>query len=375
MEAMIIPQCNPLASYQRLKVDIDAAISAVLAQGRYVLGDQVAAFEKEFADYHGGGHAVGVANGTDGLEMALRALGVVSGTKVYTVSHTAVATVAAIEKAGAIPILVDIDPKSYTMCPLSLQSALKAHPSGGRDVVVVVHLYGQPAVHWQSIADVAKSHGLLLVEDCSQAHGAEWRGCKVGTLGEAAAFSLYPTKNLGAIGDGGVCFMKDHDLAAKLRSLREYGWKERYVSEVPGGNSRLDELQAAILRIKLKHLDKDNNARRRIASLYFDGIENPRISMPAKYEDGRHVYHQFVVRSPNRDDLREHLKARNIGTLIHYPVPIHRQPAYEGRLPMPASGLPETEKAAGTIASLPMFPELEDDAIERIVTALNDWVS
>lgn len=373
MEPMLIPQCNPLASYQRRKADIDAAISTVLAQGRYILGDQVAAFEREFSEYLGGGHAVGVASGTDGLEMALRALGVGSGAKVYTVSHTAVATVAAIEKAGAMPVLVDIDPGSYTMCPQSLAAALAAHPCGERDVVVVVHLYGQPAVHWQAIVDLACSHGLRVVEDCAQAHGAEWCGRKVGALGDAAAFSLYPTKNLGAIGDGGVCFMRDGDLAAKLRSLREYGWKERYVSEVPGGNSRLDELQAAILRVKLKHLDADNDARRRIASLYRAGIRNPRILLPAEHEDGRHVYHQFVVRSTDRDGLREYLRGRNIGTLIHYPVPIHRQPAYEGRLPLPVPGLPETEEAASTIVSLPMFPELEDREIERVVAALNDW--
>lgn len=349
----------------------------MLSRGIFILGDQVAAFEKEFSDYHGGGHAVGVANGTDAIELVLRGLGVAAGSKVFTVSHTAVATVSAIERAGATPVLVDIDRLSYTMCPRSLAEALKEHGNKGAggqvDAIVVVHLYGQPSPHWKEISDLARAHNLRLVEDCSQAHGAEWIEQKVGTLGDAAAYSLYPTKNLGALGDGGVCLTKNADLAGKLKGLREYGWKERYVSDFAGANSRLDELQAAILRVKLKRLDADNDARRRIAAHYRSGITNTTVDLSAKHDACRHVYHQFVVRSVQRDELRHYLAEKGIGTLVHYPIPIHLQPAYRSRIPLSASGLKETEKAALEIVSLPMFPELKEDEANRVVEALNAW--
>lgn len=374
-----IPQCNPLASYHRDKAEIDAAMSAVLSRGVFILGEQVAAFEKEFADYHGGGIAVGMANGTDAIELVLRGLGVGAGSKVFTVSHTAVATVSAIESAGATPVLVDIDRISYTMCPSSLEAAIEKHGNSGADsctnVVVVVHLYGQPAPHWHEIADLARTHNLRLVEDCSQAHGASWRGTKVGTLGDAAAYSLYPTKNLGALGDGGICLTRDADLAVKLRGLREYGWKQRYVSDFPGTNSRLDELQAAVLRVKLKRLDEDNALRRRIAQGYYSGIRNSDLKVPCESPLCRHVYHQFVVRTDKRDEFRRHLEDNGIGSLIHYPVPIHLQPAYRGRVPLSPGGLPETESAAEQVVSLPMFPELEPASVEKVVSVVNGWAA
>lgn len=374
---MQIPQCNPLASYQQSKTEIDAAISGVLSRGIFILGEQVAAFEKEFADYHGAGHAVGMANGTDAIELVLRGLGIGAGSKVFTVSHTAVATVSAIERAGAIPILVDIDQRSYTMCPSSLDAAIKQHrskdPGPHVDAIIVVHLYGQPAPNWRQISDMARNHNLRLVEDCSQAHGSQFGRTKVGTLGDAAAYSLYPTKNLGALGDGGICLTRDADLAGKLKGLREYGWTKRYVSEFSGANSRLDELQAAILRIKLKRLDRDNELRRSIANIYLSGIDNPRLTLPAQNEFCRHVYHQFVIRTKERDGLRRHLTDHGIGTLVHYPVPIHLQPAYHGRVPLSPLGLRQTEQAANEIVSLPMFPEMATDSVDKVVSILNNW--
>jgi dTDP-4-amino-4,6-dideoxygalactose transaminase len=372
-----IPQCNPLASYQRIKAEIDDAISKVLSRGIYILGREVGDFESEFADYQGGGRSVGVANGTDALELSLRALGISAGSPVYTLSHTAVATVAAIEKAGASPVLVDIDPKSYTMCPHSFEAAVVdgdgTPPKKTGGAVILVHLYGQPAPHLPEILQIANKHGLHVVEDCSQAHGAEWTGNKVGTFGDIAAFSLYPTKNLGALGDGGICFTKNPDLAEKIRGLREYGWKQRYVSDFPGGNSRLDELQAAILRIKLRHLDRENEARRKIAAGYRAGLQNHAIHLPQEHPDGRHVYHQFVIRVEERNMLKDYLADRQIGTLIHYPVPIHLQPAYKGRISISPSGMQETERAALGILSLPMYPEMEEASVDRVIVALNDW--
>ena len=373
MNSEKIPQCNPLASYARLKLEIDGAISAVLSRGVYILGEEVAKFEDEFAAYHGGGHAVGVANGTDALELSLRALGISNGSHVFTVSHTAVATVAAIEKAGAVPVIVDIDPASFTMCPRSLEAAVASHDHCG-GAVIVVHLYGQPAPYLPEIMEIAARHGLRIVEDCSQAHGAVWRGTKVGTFGDVAAFSLYPTKNLGALGDGGICLTKNEGLTGKIRGLREYGWKQRYVSDFAGGNSRLDELQAAVLRIKLRHLDRENDLRRKLAGIYRYGIQNAAIQLPQENPNARHVYHQFVVRSQKRDLLREYLANEQIGTLIHYPVPIHLQPAYKGRLSLSPAGMQATEEAALEILSLPMYPEMPENYAQRVLDSLNAWL-
>jgi dTDP-4-amino-4,6-dideoxygalactose transaminase len=370
-----IPQCNPLASYQRSKEAIDAAISQTLDHGNYILGEQVSAFEQEFADYHGKGYAVGVANGTDGLELVLRALGVSEGSKVFTVSHTAVATVAAIERAGATPVLVDIDPASYTMCPASLAMAVQEHSAGSnrarQDAVIVVHLYGQAAPHLREIMDLAETAGLRLIEDCSQAHGALYCGQRVGTIGDAAAYSLYPTKNLGALGDGGVCLTRDAKLATHLKSLREYGWKQRYISEEAGVNSRLDELQAAVLRIKLRKLDEDNESRRQIAASYRAGITNQKFVLPDEAPSCRHVYHQFVVQVGARDHIRQKLSERGVGTLVHYPVPIHLQPAYKGRVLVSPSGLMHTENAASQVMSLPMFPELSAALVDTVIEIIN----
>jgi dTDP-4-amino-4,6-dideoxygalactose transaminase len=346
------------------RAEIDAAILSVLDKGRYIRGDEVAAFEREFAAYHGGAHAIGVASGTDALRVALAACGVGAGDEVITVSHTAVATVAAIELAGATPVLVDVEPDFHALAPSALEAAIGPRTRA----VVPVHLYGQPA-DMAPILRIARARGLRVIEDCAQAHGASYGGRRVGTWGDAACFSFYPTKNLGALGDGGLVMTSDAALADRARLLSEYGWTERYVSEVPGWNSRLDEVQAAVLRVKLRHLDADNAARRHIASLYDAGLPADRLTLPKRRENATPVHHLYVVRAPARDDLQAFLKTRGVGTLVHYPVPVHLQPAYRDRL-RGADRLPESERAAREVLSLPMYPELTRVEVDAVVAAV-----
>jgi dTDP-4-amino-4,6-dideoxygalactose transaminase len=370
MSIINIPQTDPKAGYLARREELDAAVARALQGGRYILGPEVKAFEEEFARYCGTSHAVGVASGTDAISLALRACGIGPGDTVLTVSHTAVATVAAIELAGATPAFVDVDPVRYTMDPASLEEAIAVlEQRGARPrAVIVVHLYGQPA-DMETIAAIARRHGLLVVEDCAQAHGGMIGDVRVGSIGDIAAFSFYPTKNLGAFGDGGAVTTSNSDVAARLGELREYGWRERYVSAVTGTNSRLDELHAAMLRVKLRYLDSDNGRRRQIASCYDALLNGSECVLPTQIDDTTHVYHQYVIRTYNRDNLRESLTAKGIGTLIHYPVPVHWQPAYRERIgtvvPMPA-----TERAAGEILSLPMFPELTDAQCDRVVEGI-----
>lgn len=373
MTPVSIPQANPRANYIAHKDAIDTAIARVLESGWYILGREVVAFEEEFAEYIGIRHAVGVASGTDALHLALRACGIGNGDAVLTVSHTAVATVAAIDLCGAIPVFVDIDPKCFTMDPNALEAAIMARKDRRVKAVVPVHLYGHPA-DMQAIMEIAVRHGLRVVEDCAQSHGATLRGANTGTLGHVAAFSFYPTKNLGALGDGGMVVTDDPDLGEKVRMLREYGWRERYVSDVPGFNSRLDELQAAVLRAKLPHLDAENGARGMLAEIYTSLLAGTGMTLPETRPDATHVFHQYVVRTDRRDALRDHLRARGIGTQVHYPVPVHRQPAYADR----AAGsppLPRTEEIAGQIVSLPMFPELTVDDARTVGGEIAAWGS
>jgi len=366
-----IPQCDPRANYQAHRQAVAAAIARVLESGRYILGPEVAAFEEEFAAYLGVRHAVGVASGTDALALSLRALGVGPGDAVLTVSHTAVATVAAIGICGAQPVFVDIDPVSFTLDPGRLEEAIRGAGDKRLKAIVAVHLYGHPA-DMEAILDIARRNGLPVVEDCAQAHGAALEGKKVGGFGALAAFSFYPTKNLGAIGDGGMVVTSDKELAQRVRELREYGWRERYVSEIPGTNSRLDELQAAILRAKLPALESDNAARQRLAQIYDRLLTDAEVETPRVRPGVLHAYHQYVIRAARRDELQRHLVAKRIATLIHYPVPVHLQPAYRGEAVQPG-GLPQTERAVTRILSLPLFPELAAADVEAVAREILDF--
>ncbi|WP_114376881.1 DegT/DnrJ/EryC1/StrS family aminotransferase [Elioraea thermophila] len=368
---LLVPQADPGASYRAQAAEIDRAVGRVLASGWYILGGECAAFEREFALWQGQKRAVGVANGTDALALILRGLGLGPGASVVTVSHTAVATVAAIEMVGATPILIDIDPLHYTIDPQELEAVLADPPPGLPPIraVIAVHLYGGMA-EIDAIVAIADRFGVAVIEDCSQSHGAMWRGRKCGSFGTAAAFSLYPTKNLGALGDGGVLTTDDEALAERIAALRQYGWRERYVSDLAGVNSRLDELQAAILRVKLTGLDAANERRRAIAAAYDEALAATPFAPPARRPGSTHVFHQYVIRCTDRAGVQARLRAEGIGTGVHYPVPVHLQPAYRGRIALGPSACRETERAAREVLSLPMFPELTDAQVERVVIAL-----
>lgn len=355
---------NPSAQFQSYQAEIEAAVLRVLRGNRYILGAEVEALEQEFAGYIGTRNAIGVANGTDALELALRALEIGPGDEVITVSHTAVATVAAIEAAGAVPVLVDIDPHFYTLDPTQLAEVLT--PS--TRAVIAVHLYGQ-AADLDAIGAFCQAHGLALIEDVSQAHGAKWKGKRLGSIGRIACFSCYPTKNLGAIGDAGLVTTSDEKLAHKVRMLREYGWQKRYVSDLAGRNSRLDELQAAILRIKLRHLDADNGRRQQLAAHYTKLLAGQPLHLPAVREHAEHVFHLYVARTGNRLNLMDHLKTHDIHAGIHYPMPVHLQPAYKGRL-RTARSMEVTERFSKEVLSLPMYPEFPMEMADRVIAAV-----
>ena len=362
----MIHVANPKAQYLAHKEEIDTAVARVLDSGCYILGRECEAFEREFAAWEGIGHCIGVGNGTDALHLALAAMNIGAGDEVITVSHTAVATVSAITLVGAQPVFVDIDSYTYTMNPQALEAAITPRSKA----VIPVHLYGHPA-DMPSIMDIAGRHNLFVVEDCAQAHGATLYGQKVGTFGHIACFSFYPTKNLGALGDGGAVTTDDVALAEKVRLLRQYGWENKFISRIPGWNSRLDELQAAVLRVKLPHLDDDNAKRAVIASVYAEEFHGLGLGLPTPPKGVGHVYHLYVLRTQNRDHILAALKERGVGTAIHYPQPVHLQPAYR-RLGV---SLPETERAAGEILSLPMFPELDRDDALSVAAAFKDILS
>jgi dTDP-4-amino-4,6-dideoxygalactose transaminase len=357
------------AHYQAIKPEIDAAIQRVLDSGWFILGPELEAFEAEFAAYCGARQAVGVASGTEALQIGLLALGVGPGDEVITVSHTAVPTVAAIEMTGAKPVLVDINPFTYTMSPQALPAAITSRSK----VVLPVHLYGQPA-DMDAIIAVARQHEMMVLEDVAQAVGAEYRGRKVGTLGDIAAYSFYPTKNLGAFGDAGAIVTNDATLAAKARKLRNYGQTQRYHHQMKGMNSRLDEMQAAILRAKLPHLEAWNQARRDRAGIYDRLLAGSQtgVQPPMEADWARHVYHLYVVCTAQREALQQFLAEHGVSTLIHYPIPVHLQEAYTN-LGMKAGSLPATEAAARQILSLPIFPELSIEQVSYVAGQIREF--
>lgn len=361
-----IPVANPRAAYLEHKQEIDAAIAAVLDRGMYILGEEVSLLEEELAAYIGVRHAVGVASGTDAIELALRAAGIGAGDAVITVANTAVATVAAIERAGAAVVFADVDPATLLIDCAHAEETIRRHTGPPIRAIVVVHLFGNPAP-MAEVAKLATSHRLIVIEDCAQAHGASIDGKRVGSFGAAAAFSFYPTKNLGALGDGGAVVTDDPKMADRIRELRQYGWRERYISESRGWNSRLDEIQAAVLRVKLRYLDVANEQRVALARAYQTAIASTKLTPQRPVAGGVSVFHQFVVRSPQRDALRRFLGDRGIDSAIHYPVPIHLQPAYRSERQIP---LPVTERVAGDILSLPMWSPMTAVIMERVTHSL-----
>ncbi len=367
MPAETIPVANPAAQFVAHEEGIRAAINGVLTAGQYILGPQVRAFEEEFAAFCHARFCIGVASGTEALVLALLSANTGPGDEVITVSHTAVATVAAIEQIGAVPVFADIDPLSRCMDPAVIPQLISSRTKA----IIPVHIFGQPA-DMPAIMDLAAKHKLFVIEDCAQAHGAEIDGKRVGTFGHAATFSFYPTKNLGAIGDGGAVVTNLLELADTCRALREYGWRERYISSMRGINSRLDEIQAAILRVKLPHLAADNGRRRRIAASYQKALAGSTIFPPSDLPGTLHAMHLFVVECDQREELVRHMAAHGVATARHYPLPVHQQPAYAGRI-RGAESLPVTERLYERLLSLPMFPELADAEVERICASLKSW--
>lgn len=416
----ILP-ADPKATYLAAKEEIDAAIARVLASGTYILGPEVAAFEDEFSRWLGAAGVVGVANGTDAIELALRACGVGAGDAVATVANTVTATVSAIVATGAEPVFVEIEPDTMLMSATALSACLRGPGAGRIKAVVPVHLYGQ-ACDMPAILEVARRHGLKVVEDCAQAHGAKVAGRTAGTWGDLAAFSFYPTKNLGALGDAGAVAAGDPALLERVRTIRQYGWRTRYVSDEHGRNSRLDEIQAAILRVRLARLDAENAHRQALADHYLSALgsqasgkvastryqvtgneqpvapspspsDNPQVAdnkyqvtsnkppsalrpsllplrLPFTAPGRTHTWHQFVVRTARREALKAHLEKQGIICGILYPVPIHHQPAYARSI-----SLPETDRACAEVLSLPLHAGMTAADVDQVLDSISRWSS
>jgi len=358
---------NPGARYAASKEKIDRAVQRVLASGWYVLGKEVDAFENAFAAYCGTAHAIGVGSGTEALHLALGSLGIGAGDEVITVSHTATATVAAIRLAGATPVLVDIEPDYFTIDPDTIEAAVTPQTRA----IIPVHLYGQ-AAEMDSLMAIAGAHGLKVIEDCAQAHGATYKGARVGSIGDVGCFSFYPTKNLGAMGDGGIVVTNDAASADRARRLREYGWDAKRNATEDGWNTRLDEMQAGILNELLPRLDKDNARRREIAAVYDHAFAGLGLASPCRRDEAGHVFHLYVVETDQRDAVMAHLRHSDIAAGIHYAPPTHLHDAYRDRLKIPAP-LVNTERIAQRILSLPMYPELLNEQIDRVVAATADF--
>jgi len=341
------------------------AVRRVMEGGRFILGEEGRAFEAEFAAFLGAGHAVGVASGTDAIELLLRALEIGAGDGVVLPALAPSAVAAAVKRAGACVMLCDVEEETLTLCPQALREVLQSQR--GIKAVLAVHLYGNPC-EWKALEDVCEAHGVFLIEDASQAHGARFEQKAIGTLGRASVWSFYPTKNLGALGDAGAIWTSEAALAEKLRCLREYGWRQRHVSELPGINSRLDEMQAAMLRVKLPSLSAQVKKRGELASHYLSKLHGVRL--PVVREGCEHAFHQFVIRAEHRDGLQAHLRHRGVPSVVLYPAALHQQPAFAC-----AERFPVAEKAVHEVLSLPLHPYLSEAAVEAVCSAVEDFSS
>jgi len=359
----MIPLVDLKAQYNSIKTEIDNAIQRVLDNTSFIMGDELKKFEEEFALFCNTKYAIGVANGSDALILALRACGIGEDDEVITVPHTFISTAEAISNVGGKVVFVDIDPKTYTIDVSTIEEKITKKTKA----IIPVHLYGQPA-DMRPIMELAKKYNLKIIEDAAQAHGAEYKDKKVGSIGDVACFSFYPGKNLGAYGDAGMITTNNEEISKKLKLLRNHGRiTKKYEHEIEGYSSRLDNLQAAILRVKLRHLNKWNNMRRENAKKYNELLSNiDGIITPYEADYAKHVYHLYVIRTENQDKLREELKSEGIATGIHYPIPLHLQPAYN-YLGYKRGDFPVTEKASQEILSLPMYAELGDEQIEEII--------
>ncbi len=364
-----VPFVDLAAQYTTIAAQINEATSKVIRDADFILGREVKLFEEEFAAFCEVKYAVGVDSGTSALELALRAYDIGPGDEVITAANTFIATALAISHVGARPVLVDIDPQTHTIDVGGIAGAITRRTKA----ILPVHLYGHPA-HMGPIRQIAEKLGLVIIEDACQAHGARYKGKRAGSLGDAAAFSFYPGKNLGAYGDGGIVVTNDRQVADRLEMLRNYGQKEKYHHLFRGYNRRLDTLQAAILRVKLKYLEKWNAARRWNAKLYHDFLEGAGVLTPVETLGVESVWHLYVVRSEHRDTLREHLESRGISASIHYPIPIHLQPAYKD-LGYKRGEFPVTEGLARRILSLPMYAELTSEQIEFVALTIRKFMS
>ena len=364
-----VPFVDLGVQYRAISAEIDDAISKVIQDADFILGREVRLFEEEFAEFCDSSYAVGVDSGTSALELALRAFDIGPGDEVITAANSFIASALGISHAGAKPVLVDVDPFTYTLDVKALERAITRRTKA----IIPVHLYGHPA-HMGPIRQLADRHGLVVIEDACQAHGASYKGKRVGSLGHAAAFSFYPGKNLGAYGDGGMVVTKDRKIANRLEMLRNYGQKEKYKHLFRGYNRRLDTMQAAILRVKLKYLEKWNAARRWSAKLYQKHLEGSGVVVPGEAGGAESVWHLYVIRTERRDALKEHLVIKGINASIHYPIPIHLQPAYQD-LGYKRGDFPVTEAYADRILSLPMYAELSDRQIEFISQTVCEFQS
>jgi dTDP-4-amino-4,6-dideoxygalactose transaminase len=354
------------AQYRSIKPEIEGAVASVLESGQFVLGPEVAAFEREFAEYSGAAHGIAVNTGTSALHLALLAAGVGPGDEVITVPFTFVATVAAIGYTGARPVFVDIDPVTFTMDPARLEAAITPRTKA----IVPVHLYGQMA-DMDPIMEVARRHGLTVIEDACQAHGAYYKGRRAGSIGDLACFSFYPGKNLGACGEGGIVLTSNPQHDRTVRLLRDWGAERKYHHVLKGFNYRMEGIQGAILRVKLRHLDAWTEGRRRCAAQYAELLADSPVQAPLEASRGRHVYHVYAVRTADRGQLQAVLDAGGVQWNIHYPVPVHLQPAWAD-LGYRAGDFPHSESAANEVLSLPMYPELGADAIARVAAVVCD---